>query len=137
MEVNKFKYFFGKAKPDAHNTPRGIQNKSELEKIGFEDTEESRADIRAHLERVPEDPSNIISTSPGREGFKPGKHPQNSVFEGYWGGATETRKSILFGPKGQILLESTWEVRYGTRRLTTIIPKGTSMTAHGPLGPNL
>lgn len=123
VEENKFNYLFGKAAPDAHNTPRSDQNQGMLSRIGLVDNEESRAAIRAHLERVPEDPSNVISTSPGRE-IPPGKFPKNSVFEGHWGGPTETRESLLSGPGGQVRIESTWEVRYGTRRLTTVIPKG-------------
>jgi hypothetical protein len=135
VEENKFNYLFGKATPDPHNTPRSAQNQKLLEQIGFCDDEqrrrqlpwptlspeESRAAIRAHLERVPENPNNVIGTSPGREEFK--KFPQQSAFEGHWGGPTEIRQSILFGPNGQLSLESTWEVRYGTRRLTTVIPK--------------
>jgi len=122
VEENKFKYLFGKAAPDPHNVPRSTQNQRELERIGFSDDDESHAAIRAHLERVPYDPANIIATSPGRE-IASSKFPKQSAFSGYWGGPTETRQSLLYGPNGQVMIESTWEVRYGTRRLTTVIPK--------------
>jgi hypothetical protein len=120
VEEDKFKYLFGKAAPDPHNVPRSEQNQAELARIGFFDDAESRAAIRAHLERVPDDPSNIIARAPGEEEFKPGKFPKYSVFERYWGGPTETRQSLLYGPGGQAILYSTWEVRYGTRRLTSL-----------------
>ena len=47
----------------------------------------------------------VFSLEAERE-FKPEKHPKYSATTGYWGGPTERRQSILYGPTGQLVLES-------------------------------
>ena len=121
VDENKFTYIFGKAAPDAHNTPRTVDNARHMGMIGFHDTAESRAAIRAHLERIPNDDGNIVERLAGKD-IKPENFPQQSVVEGHWGGQAEVRESLLQGPGGSVKLRSTWEVRYGVRRLTTVIP---------------
>jgi hypothetical protein len=121
VDENKFNYLFGNVAADAHNTPRALDNARQLGSIGFHDTPDARAALRAHLERVPDEPGNVIQTSGGRD--LP-RVPQHSVTEGAWGGPVEMRESLLQGPNGTIKLTSTWEIRYGVRRLTTVIPSG-------------
>lgn len=123
VEEDKFSYVFGKAAADAHNTPRTLDNARHMATIGFHDTAESRAALRAHLERVPYESNNIAEFKGAKE-IELHKFPQHGVFEGKWGGPSETRESLLQGPGGTVKLRSTWEVRYGVRRLTTVIADG-------------
>ena len=98
------------------------------------DNEESRALLRQHLERVPYDPGNIIESHPGKE-IPASKLPKESVFSGHWGGPIELRESVLHGPGGTIKLTSTWEVRSGVRRLTTVVPDGPPLKPPPPHRP--
>jgi hypothetical protein len=135
VESNKFSYILrGEVASDAHNVPRAADNARQMHGIGLYDTEEGRAILRDHLERVPYEPSNIVARNPEKE-FKPSKFPKQSVFSGYWGGPTEVRESLLIGPGGGIKLQSTWEVRYGIRRLTTVVPKGPPLEERPPYKP--
>ena len=135
VDEGKFTYVFGKAAADAHNTPRTLDNARQMGTIGFHDTVESRATIRAHLERVPYEPGNIIESAPGKE-IAEAKLPKHSVTDGTWGGPIEVRESLLQGPGGTVKLSSTWEVRYGVRRLTTVIIDGPPKVRPPDRGPN-
>ena len=107
VDENKFKYLFGEAAPDAHNTPRSRQNAGQLARIGIYNNDEGRGVLRTHLEQTGSQPGNVSGT-----------------FSNQYGNY-EKRESLLAGPGGFLKLESTWEVAPdGTRRLTTAIPFG-------------
>jgi hypothetical protein len=104
----KVGYIFGHATGRQHNIDRAEQNIVQMKRLGLSDTPESHAYIRKHLESVPENPSNILRSF----------HNEHGNFE--------IRESLVSGPSGKFsLFESAWEVMPdGTRRLTSVIPKG-------------
>lgn len=104
-EVNprKLDYLFNKdIKYDLHNTPRAIQNASQLKSIGFHDTPASRQFVTEHLK------------SATGNGF-------SERFTNEWGDFGKV-KSVLFGRYGALGVESTWQMMSdGGLRLSTVI----------------
>lgn len=96
--------------------------------IGFHDTAESRAAIRAHLERVPCEDGNIVEFLAPKTFHRMSSH-STAFSKAIGGGPAEVRESLLQGPGGSVKLRSTWEVRYGVRRLTTVRPDGPPRSA--------
>ena len=122
IDENKFTYLFGNAAPSAHNTPRTAQNAWNFARIGIYDTSEGRDLVRTHLNSVPYDPANILEV--GSKDIPADRLPKTSVFDSQWGGPVEIRESYLNGPGGGLKLKTFWEVRAGTRRLTSLEPMG-------------
>ena len=122
IDENKFTYLFGNAAPSAHNTPRTVQNAWNFARIGIYDTSEGRDLVRTHLNSVPYDPANILEV--GSKDIPADRLPKTSVFDSQWGGPVEIRQSYLNGPGGGLKLKTFWEVRAGTRRLTSLEPMG-------------
>jgi RHS repeat-associated protein len=107
IDPGKFDYLFGRVASNTHNLQRSLQNAAQLARIGFRDTPMSRALVDAHLKQVAKDPSNVV------RGFE-NVHGQFVI-----------RQSLLSGPRGHLMLESTWQIlENGTQRLSTVIPFG-------------
>ncbi|XVV00194.1 hypothetical protein ACQPW3_22355 [Actinosynnema sp. CA-248983] len=103
----KWDYMFGRVEKDPHNTPRSIQNELQFHKIGIDDTPEGRQLIADSLKEAVSSPRH-----------------RKEVFSNQYG-TFEVRESLLAGPHGFLMLESTWIVLPdGTLSLSTIIPKG-------------
>jgi RHS repeat-associated protein len=110
IDPRKLDYLFNKdIKPDAHNSPRALQNELQLRRIGINDTPEMRQHVT----------ENLASAS---------RQPFDSTFTKKWdggGGEFGTTRSVLYGPIGALGVESTWEILAdGGRRLTTVIFRG-------------
>jgi hypothetical protein len=57
----KLDYLFNlNIKPDAHNSKRAVQNRQQLNRLGFDDDSESRQFIQTHLDRAVQEESNIV-----------------------------------------------------------------------------
>ncbi|GAA5003079.1 hypothetical protein GCM10023206_06440 [Acinetobacter puyangensis] len=108
---DKFKYLFGKAAFDPHNTPRSIQNKEQLASVGIFDNVQGRNRIIRHLADTINRSDNISQTFTKKV---------NGVDMKY-----EVRDSLLFGSMGVRKVESTFEIMPdGQRRFSTMIIKG-------------
>jgi hypothetical protein len=58
----KLDYLFNvNIKPDAHNSKRALQNRQQLNRLGFDDDSESRQFIQTHLEQTVQEESNIVN----------------------------------------------------------------------------
>ena len=111
IEESKFNYFFGKAAPDAHNTPRSLQNQEQLASVGIYDNQVGHELIQNSLSKAVADPSSVTDTFDKNI---------NGVIQHF-----ESRDSLLIGPTGVKKIEVTFEVMPdGSRRVTTIIIKG-------------
>ena len=111
FDENKFKYLFGKAAYDPHNTPRSLQNKEQLASVGIFDDNKGRERIIMHLTDTVSRSDNISET------FIKKIDGVDRKFE--------IRDSLLSGPMGVRKAESTFEIMPdGQRRFSTIIIKG-------------
>ncbi|MBJ9420044.1 DUF637 domain-containing protein, partial [Acinetobacter oleivorans] len=111
FDENKFKYLFGKAAYDPHNTPRSLQNKEQLASVGIFDDNKGRERIIMHLTDTVSRSDNISETFIKKI---------NGVDRKF-----EIRDSLLSGPMGVRKAESTFEIMPdGQRRFSTIIIKG-------------
>lgn len=111
FDENKFKYLFGKAAYDPHNTPRSLQNKEQLASVGIFDDNKGRERIIMHLTDAVSRSDNISETFIKKI---------NGVDRKF-----EIRDSLLSGPMGVRKAESTFEIMPdGQRRFSTIIIKG-------------
>ena len=82
-----------------------------MARLGVYDTPRGRAMLRQHFDQVVKDKTNVTKTSRNRYGF------------------FEDGESVFVGPGGSAKFTTSWQVMPdGTRRFTTIIPKG-----RGPL----
>jgi RHS repeat-associated protein len=89
----KLDYLFGLARGSVHNVQRSTSMLGELQRVGLNDTAQARNHVRAHLGRVLNDASSIVSQTGNRT----------------------VRESFLMGPTGGIKLETVWE---GTKLIT-------------------
>lgn len=89
----KLDYLFGLARGSVHNIQRSTSMLSELQRVGLNDTAQARTYVQAHLGRVLNDASSIVSQTGGRT----------------------VRESFLMGPTGGVKLETVWE---GTKLIT-------------------
>ncbi|WP_280913353.1 RHS repeat-associated core domain-containing protein [Streptomyces sp. SAI-208] len=110
VDPRKLDYLFNKnIKPDAHNSPRALQNELQLRRIGISDNPAMRQHVTEHL----------VSAS---------QQPFERTFSKEWdGGSGEfgVTSSVIHGPRGALGVESTWQVMSdGTRRLSTVIFRG-------------
>ncbi|MDM1275392.1 MULTISPECIES: DUF637 domain-containing protein [Acinetobacter] len=111
FDENKFKYLFGKATYDPHNTPRSLQNREQLASVGIFDDNKGRERIIMHLSDTVSRPNNISET------FTKNINGVDRKFE--------VRESLLSGPMGVRKAESTFEIMPdGQRKFATIIIKG-------------
>ncbi|MFB8795151.1 MAG: hypothetical protein U7126_13235 [Microcoleus sp.] len=115
----KLDYLFNvNIKPDAHNSKRAVQNRQQLNRLGFDDDSESRQFIQTHLEQAVQEESNIV------ERFI-------NIYTNHTTGEeatidTELRDSLLPGRTGKFAqVQSSWEVLPdGTRRFLSAIIYG-------------
>ena len=79
-----------------------------MQRLGVRDNDAGRELLTKHFEETVNDPSNVSRAWTSEHG------------------AFETRESLFNDPSGKFAkFETTWEVLpNGTRRLTTVIPKG-------------
>jgi hypothetical protein len=84
---SKLDYLFGKATGRQHNIDRTLGNLNQMEKIGLFDTPANREYIIEHLNKVINDPTNIIK----QEGYK------------------TVRESLLMGPNGGVKMKTFWD----------------------------
>lgn len=115
----KLDYLFNvNIKPDAHNSKRAIQNRQQLNRLGFDDDSESRQFIQTHLQQTVQEESNIVNRFID-------SYINNTIGEE---GAidTELRDSLLPGRTGKFAqVQSSWEVLPdGTRRFLSAIIYG-------------
>jgi hypothetical protein len=107
VDDKKCDYLFSRAAPDAHNSPRSLQNLSQLNRIGVFDNPEGRNLIAQNLNNTVSTDSNIVRT-----------------FSDQYG-TFQIRDSLLAGPNGVLKLETTWQMMTdGRLRMTTVIPMG-------------
>ncbi|NJM59203.1 MAG: hypothetical protein HC849_01720 [Oscillatoriales cyanobacterium RU_3_3] len=115
----KLDYLFNvNIKPNTHNSKRALQNRQQLNRLGFDDDSESRQFLQNHLEKTVQEASNIvkqfvdnfINNTTGEEGEVD----------------TEIRDSLLPGRTGKFAqVQSSWEVMPdGTRRFLSAIIYG-------------
>ena len=104
----KISYLFGRATGKSHNINRAKQNALQMARLGIEDTIQDHQMIRAHLEKVALDKTNVAATYSDQYGDY------------------EVKESLFAGPSGEFAkFESTWDVTSdGGYRLTTVIPYG-------------
>jgi RHS repeat-associated protein len=89
----KLDYLFGLARGSVYNIQRSTSMLSELQRVGLNDTAQARTYVQAHLGRVLNDASSIVSQTGGRT----------------------VRESFLMGPTGGVKIETVWE---GTKLIT-------------------
>ncbi|PXX66621.1 hypothetical protein DFR70_103370 [Nocardia tenerifensis] len=106
VDDKKFDYLFGKAADDPHNTPRSIQNQSQLNRVGVFDNPAGRDLLSRHFDEVIRSDDNISRTF-------------STEF-----GDFQVRESLFAGPNGILKFETTWQTTPEGLRLTTVIPKG-------------
>jgi hypothetical protein len=108
--AGKWDYLFGRAagaKNAGHNAPRTAQNLAQMRRLGVPDNAAGRALLQSHFDDVVQDSSNIVRTWTNKHG------------------SFELRESLFAGPGGFAKFESSWQVMDdGTRRLTTMVPRG-------------
>lgn len=115
----KLDYLFNaNIQPDAHNSKRALQNRQQLNRLGFDDDSESRQIVQNHLVQTVQQETNIIKRS--IDSFI----NQNTEEEGEVD--TELRDSLLPGKTGKFAqVQSSWEVLPdGTRRFLSAIIYG-------------
>ncbi|MEU1481624.1 putative T7SS-secreted protein [Streptomyces sp. NPDC005760] len=110
VDPRKLDYLFNKnIKPDAHNSPRALQNELQLRRIGISDNPAMRQHVTEHL----------VNAS---------QQPFERTFSKEWDGGSGdfgVTSSVIHGPRGALEVESTWQVMSdGTRRLSTVIFRG-------------
>ncbi|MGW4842540.1 WXG100-like domain-containing protein [Nocardia brasiliensis] len=106
VDDKKFDYLFGRAADDPHNTPRSIQNLSQLNRVGVFDNPAGRDLLTRHFDEVVQTDNNIARTFSNKYG------------------EFQVRESLLVGPNGILKFETTWQSTPEGLRLTTVIPKG-------------
>lgn len=111
----KLDFLFGKATGRAHNIHRTKSMQISLQKIGVHDNKVGRETLIEHLEKICNDPTNIIEVKKKIFTYKelPNK-PVGSYI-------SVTRESFLMGPGGGVRLESVWK---GNELLSVIIKEG-------------
>ncbi|WP_043719868.1 WXG100-like domain-containing protein [Nocardia asiatica] len=63
VDEKKYEYLFGRAAEDAHNSPRSLQNQSQLNRVGVFDNQAGRNLLNSHFDEVVRTDSNIARTS--------------------------------------------------------------------------
>ncbi|WP_454198402.1 WXG100-like domain-containing protein [Nocardia sp. Marseille-Q1738] len=106
VDEKKFDYLFGRAAEDEHNSPRSLQNLSQLNRVGVFDNQAGRDLLNRHFDEVVSTDNNIART-----------------FSNEYGNF-QVRESLFVGPNGILKFETTWQVTPEGLRLTTVIPKG-------------
>jgi filamentous hemagglutinin len=106
VDRNKFKYLFGRAAADPHNTPRSTQMLRQFTTIGLHDTPEGRSVLLEHLLDAAADPDNVVRTLTDKYG--------TSVM----------RDSLLAGPRGLLHIQSTWMWVDGAWEFKSLIAYG-------------
>ncbi|MBR8828162.1 MAG: hypothetical protein DSM107014_09740 [Gomphosphaeria aponina SAG 52.96 = DSM 107014] len=99
----KLDYLFNQnIAPNAHNTPRAIQNAQQMQRLGFWNTPSDRELVRKHLTSVVQTPNNIV------EKFtKTFMDDTGTIREA----AIEVRESLISGKSGKFSqVKSSWEV---------------------------
>ncbi|MGW7601713.1 putative T7SS-secreted protein [Streptomyces antimycoticus] len=106
IENGKWDYFFGRVNSNPHNAERSAQNAYQLESIGIRDNVAGREALTEHFNEA----------------------MRNGVVETYVNpksGLTNMRtESLLYGPRGALLIRANFEVTDSGIRLTTMIPVG-------------
>ncbi|MET7432363.1 DUF6531 domain-containing protein, partial [Streptomyces flaveolus] len=110
VDPRKLDYLFNKdIKQDSHNSPRARQNEAQLHRIGIDDTTEMRTYVTEHLKDA-------------------SRQPFERSFTNTWKGGSGdfgVTRSVLYGPRGALEVESTWQVLPdGNHRLSTVIFRG-------------
>lgn len=93
-------------KKDPHNTPRSLQNRAQLARVGVYDNAAGRGLLKKHFDNAVENDSNIIET-----------------FQNEWG-SFQKRESLFVGPGGFLKFDSTWRVTGDGLSLSTVISRG-------------
>lgn len=106
VDDKKFDYLFGKAADDPHNTPRSLQNQSQLNRVGVYDNPAGKDLLNRHFDDVVRTDNNISRTFSNEHG------------------EFQVRESLFVGPNGILKFETTWQTTPEGLRLTTVIPKG-------------
>ncbi len=109
----KIDYLFNRdIAPDAHNTPRAIQNAQQLQRLGLWDTPEDRELVREHFQQVVQAHNSLLERFTKTFIDKTGRVGQADI---------EVRESLLSGPSGKFAkVKSSWEVLpNGTRRFVS------------------
>lgn len=112
---NKLDYLFGKGKGSQHNIERSKAMKTELSKIGIQDTTSGRQYLTEHLNNALNDSSNIRNIE--NRTYIAKELPGTPVVE-Y---TATVKESLLMGPGGGLVVESIWD---GNRLLTVILKGG-------------
>ena len=115
---NKLDYQFGKARGNKHNIDRTTGLKSEMDKLGFNDTPENRAYFEQYYNDVLNDSSNIVG--------KPElvSYAENGITYNY---TVTTRESFLMGKYGGAKITTYWD---GNKLLTIKIGSGKQTRYH-------
>ncbi|MBT2454966.1 polymorphic toxin-type HINT domain-containing protein [Streptomyces sp. ISL-86] len=106
IDGGKWDYFFGRVNSNPHNAERSAQNAYQLESIGIRDNAAGREVLTEHFNEAAR--SGVVETY---------VNPKS--------GLTNMRtESLLYGPRGSLLIRSNFEVTDSGVRLTTMIPVG-------------
>ncbi|MFG3292689.1 hypothetical protein ACGF3G_28270 [Streptomyces sp. NPDC048179] len=106
IDDGKWDYFFGRVNSNPHNAERSAQNAYQLESIGIRDNAEGRAILTDHFNDALR--TGVVDTY---------VNPKS--------GLTNLRtESLLYGPRGALLIRANYEVTDSGVRLTTMIPIG-------------
>ncbi|MFD3940870.1 polymorphic toxin-type HINT domain-containing protein, partial [Streptomyces sp. NPDC058611] len=106
IDDGKWDYFFGRVDSNPHNAARSTQNAYQLEAIGLRDNEAGRQILTEFFDEAKR--SSVVETY---------VNPKNNL--------TNIRtESVLYGPRGALLVRANYEVTEGGIRLTTMIPVG-------------
>ncbi|GGV11357.1 hypothetical protein GCM10010293_01520 [Streptomyces griseoflavus] len=106
IDDGKWDYFFGRVNSNPHNAERSAQNAYQLESIGIRDNAAGREVLTGHFNEAMR--SGVVETY---------VNPKS--------GLTNMRtESLLYGPRGALLIRANFEVTDNGVRLTTMIPIG-------------
>jgi len=106
IDNGKWDYFFGRVNSNPHNAERSAQNAYQLESIGIRDNAVGREVLTGHFNEAMR--SGVVETY---------VNPKS--------GLTNMRtESLLYGPRGALLIRANFEVTGNGVRLTTMIPIG-------------
>ncbi|OEJ32949.1 polymorphic toxin-type HINT domain-containing protein [Streptomyces subrutilus] len=106
IEDGKWDYFFGRVNSNPHNAERSAQNAYQLEAIGIRDNDLGRQVLTEFFDEAKR--GSVIETY---------VNPKTNL--------TNIRtESLLYGPRGALLVRANYEVTEAGIRLTTMIPVG-------------
>ncbi len=119
IDNRKLDYLFNvNIKPDNHNSKRALQNRQQLDRLGFDDDSESRQFIQSHLQQTVQQKNNVVKRF--TETFINSNTGELGEVD------TEVRDSLLSGRTGKFAqVQSSWSVLAdGTRRFLSAIIYG-------------